>query len=102
MEEYQKKLKPKYRIPIHSSTSVTAQEYIDEVLNSIAEAQRSYEDDAVKGFWGSIRKAFRKLGDNESAFVAWLGLLPVESHYLSVLCGGLKLIIGASTTSYYY
>ncbi|KAI0392716.1 hypothetical protein F5Y17DRAFT_341060 [Xylariaceae sp. FL0594] len=26
----------------------------------------------------------------------WLGLLPTESHYLSVVCGGLKLIINAA------
>lgn len=96
MEEYQKTQKPKYRIPVEMTTSLNAQEYVSEVLNAIAEGQKLYEDDAVKGFWGSIRKAFRTLGDNESAFVAWLGLLPVESNYISVLCGGLKLIIGVN------
>ena len=56
--------------------------------------------DKSKGFKGFIHTGMRRFGDNSESFQAWLGLLPTESHYLSVLCGGLKLLLGVSGYDY--
>lgn len=60
-------------------------------------ASERYND--VSGFWGKIRKGLRSFGDKDRVFDAWAGLLPQQSQYLSVLCGGLKLIFSASTNA---
>lgn len=51
----------------------------------------------VKGF---VYKQMRRFGDNSETFQSWLKLLPTESHYLSVLCGGLTLILGVRRLLY--
>lgn len=45
---------------------------------------------------GVARRKYERFGASADTFKSWLGLLPTESHYLSTLCGGLKLIIGAA------
>ena len=45
---------------------------------------------------GVARRKYERFGASADTFKSWLGLLPTESHYLSTLCGGLKLIIGVS------
>ena len=47
-----------------------------------------------KGFKGFVQKKMRTFGENSETFQAWLKLLPTESQYLSVLCGGMKLLLG--------
>lgn len=49
-----------------------------------------------KGAKGFIQRGWRRFGRNSESFESWLKLLPTESQYLSVLCGGLQLIIGVS------
>ena len=51
-----------------------------------------------KSFW---QTKIRKFSDNSESFKSWLKLLPKESHYLSVLCGGLTLILEASSVMWY-
>ncbi|KAL2787514.1 hypothetical protein BJX66DRAFT_283267 [Aspergillus keveii] len=36
------------------------------------------------------------LGHNGQAIQQWLGLVPAQSNYMSVVCGGVKLILGAA------
>ena len=62
----------------------------EDVLAEVNAASQRYND--VSGFWGKIRKGLRSFGANNQVFDAWAGLLPTQSNYLSVLCGGLKLI----------
>ena len=64
----------------------------EEVLESVNDASERYND--VTGYWGKIRKAFRRFGKNNQVFQAWAELLPSQSQYFSILCGGLKLIFG--------
>ncbi|KAH8822019.1 hypothetical protein F5884DRAFT_769740 [Xylogone sp. PMI_703] len=66
----------------------------EEVLVEVNNASDNYE--SASGSWGKIRKAFRRFGKNNKAFTAWSTLLPSESEYFSILCGGVKLIIGAA------
>lgn len=65
-------------------------------MKEVDKVEDKYKIEGVKGFWGPLRSSFRKFGENHKAFTAWIGLLPTESHYISILCGGLKLIIGAA------
>ena len=69
----------------------------DDVLSmqrGLAEERETQTSKGVKGF---AFKHLRRFGDNSKAFQSWLKLLPTESHYLSVLCGGLQLILGVGT-----
>lgn len=60
---------------------------------SFLEERQNLTPGGVSGF---VYKNLRKFGDNSETFQSWLKLLPTESHYLSVLCGGLTLILGVS------
>jgi len=64
----------------------------EDVLAEVERAEVVYSD--ASGAWGKIQKGLRKFGSNARAFEAWASLLPSESEYTSVLCGGLKLIFG--------
>lgn len=64
----------------------------DEVAQVANLAQEKYLKDA-KGPKGSIRRFFRVTGDNAHVINLWVNLLP-NDQYFSVLCGGLKLILG--------
>lgn len=90
MEEYERTADPKYKTRINLKETHT----IEQVWAVVDSAVAKYNVEDVSGFWGSIRKAFRKLGEHNETLNGWLGLLPTESHYLSVLCGGLKMILG--------
>ena len=48
----------------------------------------------AKNISNAARRTYDSVGKNADIFSAWLSLLPAESHYTSVLCGGFKLIIG--------
>lgn len=64
----------------------------DEVTQAANLAEEKYWKDA-KGPKGSIRRFFRVTGDNAHVINPWVNLLP-NDQYLSVLCGGLKLVLG--------
>lgn len=64
----------------------------DQVLRVVDKASEKYNDES--GGWGKVRKAFRKFGRSNKVFEAWAEVLPSQSEYFSVLCGGLKLIFG--------
>ncbi|KAF4631369.1 hypothetical protein G7Y89_g6765 [Cudoniella acicularis] len=61
----------------------------EEVLEEINRASENYSN--VPGLWGKIRNGFRSFGKNHKAFTAWSTLLPSDSEYFSILCGGIKL-----------
>ncbi|CAA9963402.1 hypothetical protein PTMSG1_06770 [Pyrenophora teres f. maculata] len=95
MEEYEKVTsvdgKKKKKNSVLSKNLHTWEEVLKEVENA---SDRYNEPDGV---WGKIRKAFRKSAEKADIASAWLTLLPDKSEYFSVLCGGLKLIIGAAS-----
>lgn len=72
----------------------------DYTWSNVSSAQKSFLEERQNlksgGASGFVYKNLRKLGDNSETFQSWLKLLPTESHYLSVLCGGLTLILGVS------
>ncbi|RSL50749.1 hypothetical protein CEP53_008684 [Fusarium sp. AF-6] len=62
----------------------------------------SLKDKAITpGFTGKLKKAFRSLCSNAGAGTTLANLVPTDS-YLSVLCGGLKIIFKALEESNHY
>jgi hypothetical protein len=90
MEFYEANAEGKYKTHINMKKTHS----MKEVLNSIEEARKKYDEKESGVFFGQIRKAFRKLGEKENVCNAWLGLLPGDSEYFSIICGGLKMIFG--------
>ena len=66
----------------------------EQVLAEVDHAASAYKDRS--SLWSKVRRGMKKFGDNHSAFNAWLELLPTQSQYCSIICGGLKLIINAA------
>ncbi|KAK4651589.1 hypothetical protein QC762_602270 [Podospora pseudocomata] len=66
----------------------------EDVLEEAQRAADTYSE--ASGMWNKIRKGLCSFGRNAKAFDAWASLLPSQSEYLSVLCGGLKFILGAA------
>lgn len=89
MREYEATADAKYK----TGVNVGDRHNFKQLWTVIDEAVNKYETKDTARFWGKIRLAFRKLGDGSETAQGWLGLLPTESNYLSVVCGGLKLII---------
>jgi hypothetical protein len=92
MEFYDKNAEPRYKVGINMKKIHN----MDEVMKAIEDAKMAYDEKAQKGFFAPLRKAFRKLGKNQETCKAWLDLLPGDSEYFSIICGGLKLILGVS------
>lgn len=64
----------------------------DEVLEVVDKAAQAHHDTSTA--WGKVRKAFRSVGNHHKAFAAWVNILPTQSQYASIVCGGLKVVIG--------
>ena len=84
---------------LKQNINITDNHTWDEVCEELKKAMLVYNEESVKGFRGFFRKSARSFGDNSSTFKSWLDFLPTESHYLSILCGGLKLVLGVSLLS---
>ena len=64
----------------------------EEVLEEVEKAAKSFND--TSSTWGKIRQVFRSMGNNNKVFTVWLDILPTQSQYCSIVCGGMKLIFG--------
>ncbi len=95
MEEYEKTAKPKYKMMINIHETHT----MAQVWEIVNEEVQKHNDENKKGIWSGLQTAFRVFSENNTAVESWLGLLPAESQYFSILCGGLKLIIKVSPIS---
>lgn len=65
-----------------------------EIVDMIAKARQEYEKKAL-GLKGLIHKGWRGLGNNSSRIEPFLDMIP-DDMGLSVLCGGLGLILTVS------
>ncbi|RYC58964.1 hypothetical protein CHU98_g7253 [Xylaria longipes] len=69
-----------------------------EVINEAEFAEMKYNRKVDKESpFGRVRGLFRILRSNSPAIHNWLDLLPTESTYGSLICGGLKVILRAAT-----
>ncbi|KAA6409754.1 MAG: hypothetical protein FRX48_06366 [Lasallia pustulata] len=60
LERYENSADEKFKTHINIHQSQTW----DDVLKEVSNAEDKYKNEDVKGFWGSIRKGFRKFGEN--------------------------------------
>ena len=90
LRNYEKTAGTKYRTGIDLDDSHTW----DEVIAKVDNVAKQYQDRS--NFWSKVRRGMKKFGENHDAFNGWLGLLPTQSNYCSIICGGLKLIITAA------
>lgn len=70
----------------------------DDVIAAMETARARYDGKEVKGFCPvrTIRNGFRKFASVKPSIESWLRLLPRDSLYGSLLCGGLEVIFGVS------
>lgn len=93
MDDYEKVADAKHKTHISSGDLYTWEEVIEEVM----QAASHYNDRS--SLWNKIRHGLRGFGESHSAFDAWLGLLPTQSNYCFMLCGGLKFILKVIQTT---
>ncbi|KAI0407319.1 hypothetical protein F4802DRAFT_555016 [Xylaria palmicola] len=69
-----------------------------EVISEAKCAEIKYNKKADKESpFGRVRGLFRSFRSNSPAIQNWLSLLPSDSMYASLICGGLKVILRAAT-----
>ncbi len=93
LQEYEEKVNPKYRTGFNLQNTYTW----DDVIARVEEARNQYqgvEKNGKKGNLIRIRHRLRSFSKAAPAIQDWLKLLPGDSIYASVLCGGLGLILG--------
>lgn len=97
LAEWESKVKPEHKTKVDIGQKHTWKE----VLKAVDDAKQSYDD--PQGRLGWLRERLRKIGDKAGSTAplldGWLGLLPSESEYGSVICGGIKLILGVLKSS---
>lgn len=89
MKDYESTAPRKYKAGIDPEQEHTIQQAQEVVANAI---QKHTENDS-EGLWRKVNDAFLKLGNNKDSITSWLGLLPGERQYMSVVCGGFKIIL---------
>ncbi|KAF2682330.1 hypothetical protein K458DRAFT_405626 [Lentithecium fluviatile CBS 122367] len=82
----------KRQSPTTSQSAVDEKTTWTDVLKGLEDAKWNWENSA-KGVRGQARKRARVWSENARVVDAWLVLLP-SSDYGSVMCGGLKLVLG--------
>ncbi|KAK4465050.1 hypothetical protein QBC42DRAFT_262380 [Cladorrhinum samala] len=92
MREYENTAKKKYKTGIDPDGTHT----VNQLESIVSEAIEQHQGANSKGAWGKINLACRKLSEGKDSIEGWLGLLPSENSYLSIVCGGLKLILKAA------
>ena len=90
LQEYEENVDPKLRTGFELQNTYTW----DDVLDQVEIARNEYTGIRKEGYKKSIRHGLRKFSTAAPAIEGWLKLLPNDSIYGSVLCGGIKLILG--------
>ncbi|EME85372.1 uncharacterized protein MYCFIDRAFT_213832 [Pseudocercospora fijiensis CIRAD86] len=68
----------------------------EDVINTLESALTRYQTLESKGFRGKLRHYLRKCRDLKGPVESWIRLLPTESWQGSLLCGGLKVVVGVA------
>ena len=90
LQAYQDNAKPKYRVDI--ALSLGNKHTWEDVLQAVEELQKRRSERT--GVWAKVTDKLRTFGDRSGIFRQWVEFLPTQNEYFSVLCGGLKLILG--------
>ncbi len=89
LQRYEAKADPKYRTGIDLMTPHTWKD----VMAEVETARRKYKGEEKKGIRRKIGNGWNNFITAAPAIEAWLELLPNNTLYGSVLCGGLTIIL---------
>ena len=89
LQDYEDRADPRYRTGVDLMTSHTW----GDVMAEVELARRKYEGVEKKGIRRKIGNGWKNFISAAPAIEAWLELLPNNSLYGSVLCGGLTIIL---------
>ncbi|KAH8704255.1 hypothetical protein BGW36DRAFT_444961 [Talaromyces proteolyticus] len=68
-----------------------------EVIEEASIAEMKYKKKSSESPFGKVRGFFRSLQKRSAIIENWLDLLPTQSQYGSLICGGIKMILRAAT-----
>ncbi|KAL2825514.1 hypothetical protein BJY01DRAFT_256259 [Aspergillus pseudoustus] len=91
VEQYDQTAEPKYR----TNVDIRSEHGWEDVMKAVDAGVEAYQTQALTGFWGRIRRGFRKFSNAGSSCCAFLDLIP-DSVFSSTICGTLKLILSAA------
>ena len=90
LQEYEDNVDPKFRTGLELQKTYTW----NDVLDQVEIARNEYNGVQKEGNKKSIRHGLRKFSTAAPAVEGWLKLLPEDSIYASIFCGGIRLILG--------
>jgi hypothetical protein len=97
VNEYERQVPEPYKTKIDLSGDIkhSWQEVLEEVQNVDDIIDRKDAKNKASP-WGKLREGLRRASSKDRSFAAFIQLLPSESLYGSVLCGGMMIIVGAA------
>ena len=92
LKSYEAEVPKKYQ----TGVDIDRPHSIGDVVSQIDSALKEYKNESERTVWEAVRKSFWRLSESQDALKNWMALLPSESEYMSIICGGLNLIIKAA------
>lgn len=89
LQQYERDAEPKFKTGLDLKETHTW----EEVMNKVDTARDEYNGVGKEGYLNSIHNGLRNFHTAAPAIEAWLKLLPSNSIYGSVLCGGITMIL---------
>ncbi|KAK7539259.1 uncharacterized protein J3D65DRAFT_618039 [Phyllosticta citribraziliensis] len=92
MEKYQTVSRDRCIELKRQQTWKDVEEGLDEFSKEVVKAEHEYREKL-----GSVRSGFRRFSNNSNSVKVFADLIPSSDSYLSVLCGGIKLVCVAAS-----
>ncbi|KAF4539263.1 uncharacterized protein LTHEOB_10427 [Lasiodiplodia theobromae] len=77
---------------IHTYDWTSVDDPLTAFARCVAKEESKYADKVTRGFWGHVRRGGRWFSEHAGNAKAFISLVPADSIYTSVLCGGLTFI----------
>ncbi|KAL1386727.1 hypothetical protein HDK64DRAFT_339409 [Phyllosticta capitalensis] len=92
MERYQSKSRNRCIEMTRQQTWTDVEDGLEILSKEVAHAESEYRENL-----GSLRSGFRRFSNNANSVKVFADLIPSSDSYLSVLCGGIKLVCVAAS-----
>lgn len=87
MERYQSKSRNRCIETTRKQTWTDVEEGLETLSREVGNAESEYQENL-----GSLRSGFRRFSNNANSVKLFVDMIPSPDSYLSVLCGGMKLV----------
>lgn len=94
LQTFESNLSDKYKTRFDLRTKHTWSEVIEEATTAETKYQKKGDGESP---FGKVRGFFRTLQMKSPVAEGWLDLLPSQTEYMSLVCGGFKVILRAAT-----